>query len=53
MSPTTCSLMDRQGQLTHLSVGRLQDFEKVSARYSPYPVTTFREQLRKEFSEKY
>ncbi|MDG2129069.1 MAG: DUF1570 domain-containing protein [Fuerstiella sp.] len=53
LSRTTCSLMDRQGQLTHLSVGTLHDFEKVSARYEPFPVTTFREQLRKEFSGKY
>ena len=53
LSRTTCSLMDRQGQLTHLSVGTLQDFQKVAARYEPFPVTTFREQLRKEFSGKY
>jgi hypothetical protein len=53
LSRTTCSLMDRQGQLTHLSVGTLHDFQKVSARYEPFPVTTFREQLRKEFSGKY
>ena len=53
LSRTTCSLMDRQGQLTHLAVGTLRNFEKVSVRYEPFPVTTFREQLRKEFSGKY
>ncbi|MCP4171409.1 MAG: DUF1570 domain-containing protein [Fuerstiella sp.] len=53
LSRTTCSLMDRQGQLTHLSVAALSDFEKISARYKPFPVTTFREGLLKEFSGRY
>ena len=53
LSRTTCSLMDRQGQLTHLSVGSLRDFKKISARYKPFPVTTFREELLKEFAGKY
>ncbi len=53
LSRTTCSLMDRQGQLTHLPVGSLKDFQKISARYKPFPVTTFREELLKEFSGKY
>ncbi|MEO2020077.1 MAG: DUF1570 domain-containing protein [Fuerstiella sp.] len=53
LSRTTCSLMDRQGQLTHLSVAALKDFEKISARYKPFPVTTFREELLKEFSGRY
>ncbi|MEQ9408791.1 MAG: DUF1570 domain-containing protein [Fuerstiella sp.] len=53
LTPTTCSLLDRQGQLVHLNVRSLQKFQKISTRYQPLPTAQLRDELRKEFSGSY
>lgn len=44
-----CSLVDRQGRLVHLPVGSLKTFEKTAVAFRSHPITTFRQELRKEF----
>ena len=53
LSRTQCSMIDRQGQLLHLKVGTLRNFEKVSDRFQSQPANIFRDALRREFSGNY
>ncbi|MCA9048650.1 MAG: DUF1570 domain-containing protein [Planctomycetaceae bacterium] len=53
LTRTTCSLMDRQGRIEHLSVRDLTEFEKVSPRYTPDSASAFRNALQKEFARGY
>ncbi len=50
LTNTTCSLMDREGQLIHLNVSGLTSFEKIGPRYQPYATSQLRDDLQKEFS---
>lgn len=53
LSPSQCTLMDRQSRLIELDVSRLTSFEKLSEHYQPLPVSTFRAELRTEFGPGY
>lgn len=53
LTPSTCSIIDRQGQLLRLDVRSLKSFEKVASRYTPLATTELRDELRKEFAGGY
>ncbi len=53
LTPSNCSLMDRQGKLVHLSVGALTSLHKLSPQFSPLSLSAFRQQLREEFPSTY
>ena len=53
LSGTTCSFLDRQGQLLQLNVKTLKSFEKIGPRFRPFATSEMRDALRKEFPASY
>ena len=53
LTPSNCSLMDRQGKLVHLSVAALTSLQKISPQFEPLSLSSFRQELREEFPSSY
>lgn len=53
LTDSTCSLIDREGQLHRLPVQSLKSFEKIATRYRPYASSELRDSLREEFGSPY
>ncbi len=53
LSNSTCSLIDRQGQLLRLDVRSLKSFEKIASRFRPLASNEMRDALREEFPGQY
>lgn len=53
LTRSECSLIDRQGRLRRLDVGKLKKVRKVARRFEPLSSSTFRTQLQQEFPAGY
>lgn len=53
LTDSTCSLIDRQGQLLRLPVRSLKSFRKIAPRYRPFDTNELRDSLKTEFGSNY
>ena len=53
LSQSKCTVMDRQGRLIELDIAKIKEMERLSERFRPDSVSTFRAELGREFGRSY